>query len=430
MTATPLLVGISGPSCSGKSTVAQAVSNTLPSCVVVQQDWYFIDMDTCPPEANFCDLRWLDIQRFVGDVQNLANGQIADVPLIDFRSFQRAGSRHVDPQDVILVEGMTVFRVAGLMAEFDLRYYIDANPRTLAARKRDRDRAERGKSLAVIAAQLQWMQDEYHKDEGLRHRQDVEILFGDVSPQDLAHRIEHDILARRPFSREVLNPMDFTNAVVDRLRTDCPYNSTRTSQELVDAIRAEAEELRRALLCGASWQIQDELGDVLFCFLSLAAAIYDVHGVSLGDADRHAAHKMINRHPYVFADAPDPGPELGPIMWERQKKTEQAERLDRRVAVAGTTLAQIPGQEQRPGLRERLIEALLRDLDPFDAGDGDAELRTTEDGRAVSVRTFPEANAVLIEFIGGPATAPESIHAAIAQVAGDRTTTHIREVTK
>lgn len=143
------MIAISGPSGSGKSTIAQALTFELPGSIVVQQDWYFRDGDKCPPDANFCELRWLHIDLFVRDLHTLAAGRTAQVPIMDFASFRKVGTRPLGPAWLVIVEGMTIFRVPELAAQFSSRYYVDVDFDILADRKRARDHAERGKPPEV-----------------------------------------------------------------------------------------------------------------------------------------------------------------------------------------------------------------------------------------------------------------------------------------
>lgn len=107
----PWMIGISGPSASGKSLLAEAVRAANPNTVVVQQDWYFRDSTEGPPDANFCELRWLHVDDLVRTVSALSSGQPTKVPVIDFATFRQTGTAQLAPAPVVIIEGMTILRI-------------------------------------------------------------------------------------------------------------------------------------------------------------------------------------------------------------------------------------------------------------------------------------------------------------------------------
>ncbi|MEU4477790.1 hypothetical protein AB0F68_06945 [Micromonospora sp. NPDC023966] len=159
------MVGISGSSCSGKSTVAKAVRVLLGGDVThLQQDLFFIDPDFCPADGNFCDPRYLHQADFENAVRSLAAGEPTVVPELDFTTFRRTGAVRVRPAAFLIVEGMTIFRSPVVYECCHHRFLLTPPFETLAARKRDRDVRERGKSPSIVEVQLSWMLMEYERD--------------------------------------------------------------------------------------------------------------------------------------------------------------------------------------------------------------------------------------------------------------------------
>jgi uridine kinase len=157
------VIGVSGPSCSGKSTEAARLASRLDA-TVLRQDLYFVDPDYCSPDANFCDLRYLHVDEFVTAATHLASGVPTPVPTIDFSTFRRVGTVDLAPSPVLIIEGMTIFRIPAIAAMCQRRIYLTLEFEALAARKRERDVTERSKSAQIIAAQLEWMRHEYERD--------------------------------------------------------------------------------------------------------------------------------------------------------------------------------------------------------------------------------------------------------------------------
>jgi uridine kinase len=195
------VVGLAGPSASGKTLIAEHLSARLPSVVHLQQDSYFIDPVDCPEDANFYEQQYLRWPEFVSSLQGLARGEAATVPLVDFATFARRGAAMQEPKDVLVVEGMSIFRDPAVVSCCHLRYYVNPPDHVLEGRKRKRDAAERGKSDAIIAVQLEWMRTERDRDmfdlaSGALSEARVCILGGEDLPLDV-QRVLDDLLAVR-----------------------------------------------------------------------------------------------------------------------------------------------------------------------------------------------------------------------------------------
>jgi len=176
----PRMIGITGPSASGKSILAQAVRAAQSDAVIVQQDWYFRSAAECPEDANFCELRWMHVDELVRDVAMLASGVQVHVPVMDFSTFERVGTTLLDPKSLVILEGMTILRIPEVDEHLDARFYVDIDMPTLAVRKLARDIHERRKPMEIVEAQLRWIEAEYLADEVLRQRGDVSVLSPDT----------------------------------------------------------------------------------------------------------------------------------------------------------------------------------------------------------------------------------------------------------
>lgn len=121
--------------------------------------------------------------------------------------------------------------------------------------------------------------------------------------------------------------------IIRRLRDICPWNARQTPLALLELLESEVSELREALNNGATWHISEELGDILFNFISIVEC-FNARGIfSLADIDHQVSNKMIGRHPYVFDGASDPGPELANVLWEARKAEERQTFWETRIGV-------------------------------------------------------------------------------------------------
>lgn len=159
-----IVVGISGPSGSGKTSLCGSLSLRLPNCRVIQQDWYFIDPELYEPDANFCEPRYLHNDEFVTDVLTLISGKPIFVPVIDFTFRRLDHKRQINPGSYLLIEGMTIFRIAEILSLTNYRFYLAPDISLIRQRKLQRDVEDRGKPVGVVLSQLCWVEEEYRKD--------------------------------------------------------------------------------------------------------------------------------------------------------------------------------------------------------------------------------------------------------------------------
>lgn len=117
--------------------------------------------------------------------------------------------------------------------------------------------------------------------------------------------------------------------VMDRLRTQCPWDAQQTHLSLVPYLVEETCEVVEAIETGTPTDLREELGDLLLqvVFHARLAAErtdgFDLEAVAAGIAD-----KLIGRHPHVFAPAggtgrPDEVPTDLHGTWERRKALEK-----------------------------------------------------------------------------------------------------------
>ncbi|MBA2774985.1 MAG: MazG family protein [Nocardioidaceae bacterium] len=114
--------------------------------------------------------------------------------------------------------------------------------------------------------------------------------------------------------------------VMDRLRTQCPWDQQQTHKSLVRYLLEETYETVDAIESGDRHHLREELGDLL-----LQVAFHARIGTEDPDEpfgiDEVAAgivEKLIRRHPHVFADVTVDGAADVESNWETIKATEKA----------------------------------------------------------------------------------------------------------
>jgi uridine kinase len=96
----------------------------------------------------------LETPLLVEHLKTLRAGQPVQIPTYDFRTHTRlAETRLVNPEPVILVEGILIFAEPALRELFDVKIFVDADADIRFMRRLERDMKERGRSLDSVIDQ-------------------------------------------------------------------------------------------------------------------------------------------------------------------------------------------------------------------------------------------------------------------------------------
>ncbi len=155
------VLGLAGGSGAGKTTLVDGLSSRLGGDVsVLWFDEYYHDLAHLPPErravANFDHPDSLDEALLIDHLDGLLAGRPVDVPVYDFATHTRTGrTRRVEPQPVVVVDGILVLAVPDVRSRLDLAVFVDAPAEVRLARRMDRDVRERGRTMASVRAQFE-----------------------------------------------------------------------------------------------------------------------------------------------------------------------------------------------------------------------------------------------------------------------------------
>lgn len=156
----PITIGVAGGTGSGKTTVARRILERVgfDRIAYVPHDAYYRDLGEMPladrSRVNYDHPDSLDNELLIQNLQDLQAGKAAEIPIYDFKTHSRtAETRHVDPQPVILVEGILIFGDPRLRALMDVKIFVDTDPDIRFIRRLQRDVAERGRSFESVIQQ-------------------------------------------------------------------------------------------------------------------------------------------------------------------------------------------------------------------------------------------------------------------------------------
>jgi uridine kinase len=156
----PLIIGISGGTGSGKSTVARKVADALDTSSVA-----FIDMD-----AYYNDYRHLtmderrrinwdhpnsfDWDLLLDHLRALSQGQAIDKPQYDFvEHLRRRETVHVPAANVVVIDGILLLSDKRIREVCDVKVFVDTDADIRLIRRLKRDIVDRGRPLDEILDQ-------------------------------------------------------------------------------------------------------------------------------------------------------------------------------------------------------------------------------------------------------------------------------------
>ncbi len=111
--------------------------------------------------------------------------------------------------------------------------------------------------------------------------------------------------------------------LMERLRTECPWDRKQTFQTLSGYLLEECHEALDALAREDLAELEGELGDLLFEIVFLAELGRERGAFDFGSVARRIHDKMVARHPHVFGDASVHDAEGVRVQWEELKRKER-----------------------------------------------------------------------------------------------------------
>lgn len=156
------IIGIAGGTGSGKTTVVKKLTERLPKgdVVVIPLDSYYNDSSDVPEEErqkiNFDHpdaFEWKLLRRHL---QELKEGKSVEQPIYDYiTSTRQAQTIHIDPKEVIIVEGILTLWDKPLRDQMDLKIFVDADADDRLIRVIQRDIVERGRTTEKVIERYQ-----------------------------------------------------------------------------------------------------------------------------------------------------------------------------------------------------------------------------------------------------------------------------------
>ncbi len=111
-------------------------------------------------------------------------------------------------------------------------------------------------------------------------------------------------------------------AVLDTLRTQCPWDKKQTMETLRHLTIEETYELSDAILEGDLTEIKKELGDLMMHLVFYARIAEETNDFNITDVLNGVCEKLIHRHPHIYGDVQVKNEEDVKRNWEQLKLKE------------------------------------------------------------------------------------------------------------
>lgn len=157
---TPLFIGITGGSGSGKTTIVNKIFSEVPerSIAIIEQDSYYKDQshlsyeDRC--KTNYDHPLAFDTDLLIEHIESLKNGQAIEKPLYDYEVHNRKSETMlIEPKEIIIIEGLLVFYDERIRKLLDIKIFVDTDADLRLIRRIVRDMRERARTVESIIAQ-------------------------------------------------------------------------------------------------------------------------------------------------------------------------------------------------------------------------------------------------------------------------------------
>ena len=156
----PLIIGITGGSGSGKTSVTKAISEVFKdhSVVVIEQDYYYKDQSHLKFEerlnTNYDHPLAFDNDLLIDHLNDLLNNKSIEKPVYDYAQHTRSSETIlIEPKDVIILEGILVLEDERLRELMDIKLFVDTDSDLRIIRRILRDINERGRTVDSVVEQ-------------------------------------------------------------------------------------------------------------------------------------------------------------------------------------------------------------------------------------------------------------------------------------
>ena len=156
-----LIIGITGGTGSGKSTVCKSIKESIPeeNIAIIEQDAYYKDQSHLSFEerlkTNYDHPLAFDNKLLIKHLDMLCNGETIEKPIYDYELHTRNLEETIttEANDIVIVEGIMILEDEELRNKLDIKIYVDTEDDLRILRRIQRDIKERGRTVDSVIEQ-------------------------------------------------------------------------------------------------------------------------------------------------------------------------------------------------------------------------------------------------------------------------------------
>jgi uridine kinase len=155
----PLVIGIAGGTGSGKTTIAQKITEVVGSAaVLLDHDAYYRDLSGLSPEEraqiNFDHPDALENELLIEHILQLKQKNAIEKPIYDFSTHTRKSeTTKIEPAPIVIVEGILPLAITDIRDALDIKIFVDTAADIRLIRRIRRDIEQRGRSFTSVREQ-------------------------------------------------------------------------------------------------------------------------------------------------------------------------------------------------------------------------------------------------------------------------------------
>lgn len=177
------IIGITGGTCSGKTTITQNIIKKLNREEVsyFSLDNYYKDQSHIPLEKrnliNYDRPYVIGFDLFINHLERIKNNKYFYVPIYDFKTHTRKGNKKIMPSKITIIEGILLFNEQKVRKYFDLKIFLDVEDDIRLIRRIKRDIEERDRSIWDVLNQYLSTVRDMHTKYVLPQKQYADLII-------------------------------------------------------------------------------------------------------------------------------------------------------------------------------------------------------------------------------------------------------------
>ena len=174
-----LVIGISGPTCSGKTSLSKLLNSQMENSILISQDSYFFTEDS-------------GLLEFIDDLKYYNYDSVSCINMVALRHDLAANLNKVK---CIFIDGFLLYEDESLVKMFDKLYFIEIDEKTARSRRADRVYDNQTDPETYFDRYI-WPNYMKYKSYCKANYKNIVYLDGNCSTNHLANFLKNDIFIK------------------------------------------------------------------------------------------------------------------------------------------------------------------------------------------------------------------------------------------